>query len=325
MTDVSQTLLTDFQIRKSKKQKAAFRSWLCGELKKAGYDPVVDTSGGLLAGHTIILGNPARADMFFTAHYDTCAVLPFPNFITPRNLPVYLLYNLLICLVLFVVVIGAELPLLLLDLPKAVCEGVPIGIFCFFLWWMFFGKANRHTANDNTSGVVTLLEIAQILPPEDREKVCFIFFDNEEKGLLGSNSFASKHKDLKERAFMINFDCVGDGKSIQFFPNRTVKKDAELCRALEEAFLPMGDRSVEVVRGFGFYPSDNGSFKKGVGVCALKKAPFCGYYMDRIHTARDTVLEEDNIALLREGALRLAKRGLTEFRRKETEKRTNAG
>ena len=38
----------------------------------------------------------------------------------------------------------------------------------------------------------------------------------------------------------------------------------------------------------------------GVQTCALP------IYMDRIHTHRDTVLEEENIELLRRGALALA-------------------
>ena len=61
-----------------------------------------------------------------------------------------------------------------------------------------------------------------------------------------------------------------------------------------------------MVRGFGFYPSDNALFEKGVGVCALRRRKIVGYYMDRIHTHRDTVLEEENIELLRRGALALA-------------------
>ena len=43
-----------------------------------------------------------------------------------------------------------------------------------------------------------------------------------------------------------------------------------------------------------------------MGIAALKKAPVIGYYMDRIHTRRDTVLEEKNIQLLRDGAVALA-------------------
>ncbi len=75
---------------------------------------------------------------------------------------------------------------------------------------------------------------------------------------------------------------------------------------LESAFLSEGKKVVEVVRGLGLYPSDQARFRRGVGVAALKKAPLIGYYMDRIHTRRDTVLEEDNVQLLCRGVLRLA-------------------
>ena len=76
---------------------------------------------------------------------------------------------------------------------------------------------------------------------------------------------------------------------------------------MEAAFEPRGEKGVEVVRGFGFYPSDNMSFKKAAGVCSLRQSPVFGHYMNRIHTRRDVVFEEANIELLRDGCLRLAK------------------
>ena len=106
------------------------------------------------------------------------------------------------------------------------------------------------------------------------------------------------------RSLVLNFDCVGDGDSLQFFPTKQAKKDgtAELLR---ESFLPAGEKTVEVVEGFGFYPSDQAAFVHGVGVCALKKSKLFGWYMDRIHTKKDTVLDEMNIDLLRAGTVRL--------------------
>ena len=172
------------------------------------------------------------------------------------------------------------------------------------MWWIVDGPANRHTANDNTSGVLTLVETALALPPEHRERVCFVFFDNEEKGMFGSAAFAKKHKGVKKNTVVLNFDCVGDGNSIQFFSQKKLKKDEAALKRMEAAFLPAGDKDVQVVRGFGFYPSDNASFKRGAGVCALKHKRVVGYYMDRIHTNKDTVLDEDNLTLLRDGALR---------------------
>lgn len=304
MTEQSKKVLAEMQVRKSKKQKADFRVWLCGELEAAGYAPTVEKG---FAARNVVVGDPDRARVLLTAHYDTQPVLPVPNFITPRNLIFYLLYQVAIVLPLFIVVAVVE-GLLLAFAPEVVLWWLmpltSIGICAFFIWWIMDGRANRHTANDNTSGVVTLLETALALPPEHRERVCFVFFDNEEKGMFGSAAFAKKHKNAKKGTVVLNFDCVGDGDSIQFFPQKKLKKDRDAMERVEAAFLPAAGRDVQVVRGFGFYPSDNANFKKGAGVCALKHRPVVGYYMDRIHTSRDTVLEEANIALLRDGALR---------------------
>lgn len=303
MTPQAQKILAEMQVRKSRKQKEAFRAWLCGELEAAGYAPAVEKG---FAARNVVAGNPEKAKVLLTAHYDTQAVLPVPNFITPRNLGFYVMYQLvfcvLICLLVTVVNVAVNLSL---DLPE---WAIPLpaymtGIFC--IWWILDGKANKHTANDNTSGVVTLVETALTLPAELRSKVCFVFFDNEEKGMFGSAAFAKRHKSAKKNAVVINFDCVGDGDSIQFFPQKRLKKDAALS-ALESAFRPSGGKDVQIMRGFGFYPSDNANFKKGAGVCALKHKPVIGYYMDRIHTAKDTICDERNIELLRDGCLRLA-------------------
>lgn len=164
------------------------------------------------------------------------------------------------------------------------------------------GPANQHTANDNTSGVATLLEIALNLPIKDRSKVAFIFFDNEEKGLLGSSQFKKAHKECVADTFLLNFDCVSDGDYIQFYPNKKLKKDEKTLNLLEQAFLSDGTKIVEVVRDFGFYPSDQKAFVKGVGVVALHKGRL-GYWLGRIHTNRDTVFQAENINLLRKGAL----------------------
>lgn len=309
MTPQSQKILDDFQIRKSRKQKEAFRTWLCEELKKAGYAPSVEKG---FAAKNVVVGDPDTAKVIFSAHYDTCAVLPVPNFITPRNIFFYVCYQFLLVIPLFlavavlegVILVVAEelesLPLLLL-MPFT-----SIALCVFFVWWIIDGPANRHTANDNTSGVITLLETALSLPEADRKKVCFVFFDNEEKGLFGSAAFTKKHKKAKKETLNLNFDCVSDGDFIQFFPGARLRKDEKTLGRIEGAFQDTVEKQTEVVRGFGFYPSDNASFKRGVGVCALRHKRFIGYYMGRIHTNKDTVFEKENIELLRRGALALA-------------------
>ena len=51
-------------------------------------------------------------------------------------------------------------------------------------------------------------------------------------------------------------------------------------------------------QGFAFYPSDHMSFPWGVGIGALHKGKK-NYYLGRVHTPRDTILEQTNVNLLR--------------------------
>lgn len=304
MTEQSRKILDEMQMRKSRKQKEAFRAWLCGELEAAGYAPTIEKG---FAARNVVVGGPETAKVLLTAHYDTQAVLPVPNFITPRNPFFFVLYQIFIVIPLFLAVGVAE-GLIFAFVPESAAWWLAplacLSLCIFFIWWVLDGKANRHTVNDNTSGVLLLLETALALPPEHRDRVCFVFFDNEEKGMLGSAAFAKRHKQVKKNTVVLNFDCVGDGDSIQFFPQKKLKKDTAALERMEAAFLPAGGKDVQVVRGFSMYPSDNANFKKGAGVCALKHKPVIGYYMDRIHTSKDTFLDEANINLLKNGALR---------------------
>ena len=115
--------------------------------------------------------------------------------------------------ILIAVIVALKVPALLVLMPFT-----SIALCGFFVWRLLDGPASRHTANDNTSGVITLLETALAMPEADREEVCFVFFDNEEKGLFGSAAFTKAHKKAKKETLNINFDCVSDGDFIQFFP-----------------------------------------------------------------------------------------------------------
>ena len=314
MTNQSRELMERFPIRKTRKQKETFRTWLCDTLKAAEGTPRVEQAGKLIKSRNVVLGDPDTAKVLLTAHYDTCAVLPVPNFITPRSPVWFVLYQLLIGVAMFMAAFLLASAGVWLWERAGVSDGVGMilaflmvyAVLIFIIWWMMGGgKANRHNANDNTSGVVTLLELALTMTPEQRRQVCFVWFDNEEKGLFGSAAFARTHPRAKKEALVLNFDCVGDGSYIHFFPSKKVRKDRDAMALLHACWQPEGVRTVTVVEGFGVYPSDQWAFGGGVGVCALKHSKIFGYYMDRIHTGRDTVLEEENIRLLCRGALAL--------------------
>ena len=308
MTQTTKEIFEKYQVRKTKKQKTAFIEYVKEIAERYGYDFKVEN--GSFGARNIIIGNPDTAKVLYTAHYDTCARLPFPNFITPKNFLVYLLYQFLIVGLFFVFAFafGFLFGLAVSFLPInenasfMITSFFPTVVYFVLLYLMLGGPANKHTANDNTSGVTTVLDILTELPQEQRGKVAFILFDLEEMGLFGSSSFASKHKTIKKNTLVINFDCVSDGETILFALKRTTKKYAEL---LEKAFVSTPDVAVDITKS-AFYPSDNASFRGGIGVAALKKSKlFSTLYMDRIHTKKDVIYREENIQFLTDGAIKL--------------------
>ena len=312
MTQTTHDVFDRHEIRKTRKQKSSFIDYVKSVSAAEGY--TCKTEKGYFGARNIVVGDPDTAKVIYTAHYDTCARLPFPNFITPKCIWLYLLYQIVITVVLVclpaVITQGAYHLGLLLN-PELTVNLTEDFDATFFLWYILLlselflvmaGPANRHTANDNTSGVTTLLNIMTILPAEAREEVAFVFFDLEEMGLFGSAGFANKHKRIAQNTLLLNFDCVSDGHTLLF---ALCKGSARYAPAIREAFPATETHAVEVASKGVFYPSDQMNFARGVGVAALKGKGSL-LYMDRIHTKRDTVYMEENITYLTEGAVRLA-------------------
>lgn len=298
MTETSRVLLKHYQIRKTKAQKAAFLRWLTPLAQAAGY--TTRTERGAFGSRNIIIGDPTRAKVIFTAHYDTCTLLPLPNFATPKNRLCYLLSQLVLALIVLAAAVPLSILWFLLELPLAMYS------LSIILWGMvfllLFGPANRHTANDNTSGVATILDIMEKMPEHLKKEAAFVLFDLEEAGLLGSFAFYHKHKQALRHKLLLNFDCVSDGDHLLF----CVKKRAAIwLPQLEAAFMSPPGKRVEVCTHGYLYPSDQANFPCGVGAAALKTGPFGILYMSRIHTRRDTVFQAENIALLSRGSVRL--------------------
>ncbi len=309
MTETTKTVFEKYQVRKTKKQKAAFREYVGQIATREGY--ACREEKGSLGAKNIVVGDPETAKVVYTAHYDTCAVLPFPNFITPKNIWIYLIYQLAILAALFAAmfligcVIGIIIGLLgvtgvdesVLDIIGIlVADAVMIG----FIIMVLAGPANKHTANDNTSGVTVLLDTMQALSPEARNEAAFIFFDLEEAGLFGSMGFASKHKTVMKEKLIVNFDCVSEGDTMLF----AVKKGArKYVSALKEA-CSSDECSVDIGSKGVFYPSDQANFSCGVGVAACR-GKGRNIYLSRIHTPRDTVYTEKNIEYFVNGAVKL--------------------
>ena len=288
-----------FPIRKSKIQKEAFRAWVMEEAARLGYDQAEVSKKG--SSNNVVIGKPEEAQAIFTAHYDTPPVMPVPNFITPCNVGVYLVYQIGIVLALVLICVGAGALANLLAGSDKVGYVLGYVMYMVALVWMMFGPANKHNANDNTSGVAAVLETMALLTPEERSKAAFILFDNEEKGLLGSGAFASKHKKLKKEAVLVNMDCVGLGETILFFARKKTRALPKYDLLVEAVGAQEGRKvewkKLEKCR----YPSDQNNFTHGIAVNSCKHSKLVGYYCDKIHTKHDTYADQGNIDFIARG------------------------
>ena len=262
----------------------------------------VEESGKIIKSRNIVIGDPDSAEIIFTAHYDTCARLPFPNFITPMNMLVYILYQLAITVLMFIP------PFLLSVLAAAISRSVVLTELALIItlavevWLLLCGPENPHTANDNTSGVVTVLTLAdEIFENNLFDKCAFVLFDNEELGLFGSAGFAQKHPGVRKDGFIVNFDCVSDGDDILFLPKegRSTAGRKTTDYIEKNALKILADYGkAPVITKKALSPSDQMAFKNSIAVAALKKSRSGVLYMNRIHTQRDTVFDDRNIDAL---------------------------
>ena len=309
MTKTTREIFEKHEIRKTKEQRKGFREWLISYAKANGYEAREEEVTKKAA--NVIVGNPAEADVVYTAHYDTCAVMPLPNFITPKNILIYIIYQLILTAVLFAVPITVMFILAPIVLratgSDALYTAMLIGGYAMLIGILLLmrnGPANKHTANDNTSGVTLLIDVMTDMPDELRAKAAYIFFDLEEMGTLGSKGYAMRHKTLAKQITVVNFDCVSDGKNILFVVK---KKATDFADKLAAAFKSNETYTVDITTKGAFYPSDQRNFELGVGVAALNRTKRGTLYMNKIHTPRDTVYDEENITFLKNGAIELAR------------------
>lgn len=297
MLTVPMDVLTRHPVRKTRGQKRLFLNDTAAYCQSLGYACREET--GAFGCRNLIIGDPEHAEYLITAHYDTCAGLPIANYLTPCNLGLF-------CLWQAVLTAAILLPCMLLASILSRITGREIlgylagwGLLWTEIILMLIGPANPSNTNDNTSGVVALLEIAKSFPTIRRSRVCFVLFDLEEAGMLGSSAYRKAHKSQTDRQTVVNLDCVGDGDTLLFFPTRHLKKEEKRLHFLCQAEGCYGKKRIAIRRsGFSFYPSDQVNFPFGVGVCALQKRKNL-LYLGRIHTKKDTVLDYTNVNLLR--------------------------
>ncbi|MBQ7851095.1 MAG: M28 family peptidase [Clostridia bacterium] len=294
---ILETINEKFPIRRSDKQKEAFRKWVMAEMNAMGYRAHVEENDK--GKHrNVIAGDPESAELTVTAHYDTPACIGIPNLMIPRNWAVYYLYQILVIGGMIVIALAAGLAIgAVLQDQRGMLIGY-FGVYMALLLLMLYGPANKHNVNDNTSGVAAVLETMARIPVEQRPKIAFILFDNEEKGCRGSKAYAREHLQMQHIKLVVNLDCVGVGEHFIVSSPR-LARNMEQYELLEQVLSECKDRTAHFYSSFTTRGnSDYRSFKCGVGISAYRMVSGVGFYTGAIHTARDTQADQGNIEYL---------------------------
>lgn len=304
MDTINSKIIQDYQVRKTYDDKTKFINFLQSQLKLYDYELKVDENG---KNRNLIVGDVKEANIILSAHYDTPpnSIIPIITFIS--NIPMYIFSQFLtfipwvIVYFMFTYLIDILRQMynhiaLVNTILKVMLLGINV-LPILILLQMTFGKANKHTLNDNTSGVTTLIEIMSKMNESDRSKVAFVFFDQEEAGLIGSSLFHQKYKNVMRNKPLINFDCVSNGTHFLFVCKRAFTSH-EYYSLLSSNVSSLSKSAILCKASKVPYMSDQLHFKYGVGVVSVKSNRLFGYYLNRIHSRHDTIYEIENIVEL---------------------------
>ncbi len=265
---------------------------------------------GIGKSHNFIVGRP-DAPYIFTAHYDTPGKTGFLLFASRLfgQTGANIVYMLLMAAFFFGMGFGAKkltdwifansVSPFFFFLP-VLTYAVMMGIVILLVFVPMFVQ-NKNNRNDNTSGVLGLIAIAEVISmdPELRDKCCFIFFDNEEWGLLGSAKYSAWLKangyDVN-RSLLINLDCVGVGDKLVAVSTNYRNKASKF---LKQEFA-LRDEKVIRKKSLMIYMSDHASFKGGIMLTRMKRSLFGPLYIPNIHTRRDKDCDLDAVGTLGE-------------------------
>ena len=301
-------LNSNYPKRRSDDEKQKFREYIIEKLASKGIEARVEkTNDG--KNNNLIIGDPTTAKAVFTAHYDTPMQSLFPNIMIPKNFAIFYLYQFVpvIFLLLISIVVSYLVGMVLFeDQVVYMISFLVLYYGGFFLMMRAF--ENKNNFNDNTSGVSVLLSIIDLLSADQLSNLAFIFFDNEEKGKKGSAAYVKDHKEQMNDRFLVNFDCVGNGDYIIFIAQKDAVSSKEF-EMLKDSFIEDDRFKLDfTTHKKAQSNSDHKNFAKGVACVACKRSKWGIFYTPYIHTPKDIVADNANIAYLSKNTLEFIKK-----------------
>lgn len=182
MTSLSEEILKKYQVRKTKAQKTRFIEFMQSKL------PGTESrGGGFPRCRNLDPGRCGEGGVYSFRPLRHLRRSAFPQFYHAEKFSYKHPLQPACQYSLFCPDFWADLLLGRFDLGFWTHELLSLSLFFLFLYFVLSGgRANPHTANDNTSGVVALCELMEALSGEELARTAFVFFDHEESGLFGS-------------------------------------------------------------------------------------------------------------------------------------------
>ena len=297
-------VLYEFGGRMHRGHKAEFRDFVCDVASLRGFEARVENN---LIAQNVVIGNPEKAEVVVCAHYDT-----------PPRMPSWFIHHQLASIGIGSAVLVGGLGFLvprwaLANLPPdqvvTLLTGIEHGTKALtgaLMAYMmgFLGGENKKNFDDNSSGVLTILNLLEHyknFPQEAKDKIAFVLLDNEEKFLLGSFTYALRHKKQVKRQEFVNVDCVGVGKRMNIYHFNGKKwrgKRPAIAEKLRDQMNANGAFNPRIRRSGLMSTSDHLAFGKSKGACCLLTVEEDDKQslVKHIHSKKDTRLDQDNIA-----------------------------
>ncbi len=293
MTDYVTLLGERFPVRKTKAQREAFRAWLTEELKALGYRASAETSGFLRA-PSLTAGNPEKAPLLLAVHTDTPARWLLPDLTIPRNIPLWILWQLLHMVLLLIPALAVYLLVYRLTGGSA-----QLGLWGLVLTYVGllllnqFGPANPRNRGEDADLAAALTLLAS-LPPEDRDKLAVLFTDRGCRGASGTKAWCKEHPNPAYTRLTLTLARIGDGDRWLCASTATAHKCTGFG-ALQRVIAERLDAVCCDVKGTTLR-GDRRGFRCSVTLAAGRVSPVIGLWSGRARTPRDTVADPENIA-----------------------------
>lgn len=287
-----------FPSRLTKKQKKGFLKAIEGELQTRKFETEQTRIRYWGISNRLLTTKSENPKVVFLAHYDTPTIMPYGFSLT------YQLFGhtrqgisavFLILLIIAVFIFHSWLEYLGL---RFWAIAFLIAVLIVFVIPFFF--PNPHNAEDNTSGVLGLLALADWSKDKPfKNDIQFVFLDNEEWGLIGSNALNrqwEKLGHLNSDTVIISLDCISRGEKPLIIYHKNDLTAKEVLPYLKQ-YLP----ETEIFDMKNIPLSDNYTFRNKGAIDITYADPSNipgGYYIPKVHTPGDRDFYPKKTALL---------------------------